>query len=841
MKKHLLILLFLGILSGYIMAQPRSEKELYANAKKHFQNRPQKHNSPASLLKKIKEPTLVGYSSLLLPETQTEAFYIYEEEDKGFVILSADQRMPEILGYSDTNFLPKDSIPGGMKLLLASYQQMAEQLQNTSSPITEESYFNFDNLPLERTPLLDTIAWTQDYPFYDNCPEIGGNKTLVGCVATAMSSIMTYYRYPRQAKGSVQYAWNGTNLQSNFQTHTYQWNKIRGTYPYVRDGNQNFINRFLVEEAEEAAKLCYDVALSIYTAFGIQASNSYNTPQYVINALVNNFSYDPNIQILYRNYYSRNEWLSLIKKEISEGRPVLYRGGETATSGHLFIADGYDPEDRLHFDFGWGGLANGYYYVSSISPYSVGSGATGGNGFNIDQYIFIGIRPPNESSNYYSHLILNKDLSISPTQLKRDETCNISSTLTNKGTPFQGDYSLALISSQKPPILLEPNSLSLNMDYSKNFTFNKFQMPDTIPNGLYQLYVMVKDDHEKEWNIVRTSISSYNHYDIWITDDSIKMAPASTEITLQEGSIKELHPLYKGLSGDFTLTIKNGENDFLGNIGIGILNGNTYNVIAQCIGSLEKEETISYALSGILNIPQGSYTLLPLYKKGNQWQTLSGKGLDITIKETPGDLENVTLQKVNLPTMQQPIGRSGLLKGELTLVNKGAPYDQGITFAFFNQEYPNSYNISNYSTPLFIDREETLTYTFCFPHNLPEGNYKALLYKMSENEFTRLLPKEESSFYFTIVADSLLTGITTPEKEENKILLYYTEKEICIQSFLPIKEWMIFNSNGQCIRQGFTEQSDLSIDISSIQNGSYILSIKSSEEKWENQKITIQR
>lgn len=72
--------------------------------------------------------------------------------------------------------------------------------------------------------------------------------------------------------------------------------------------------------------------------------------------------------------YSWEEWERIIHEELDNGRPVLY-GSETETrvdafygKAHAFICDGYDTYGRYHINWGWGGMYNGFYVLSSLDP-----------------------------------------------------------------------------------------------------------------------------------------------------------------------------------------------------------------------------------------------------------------------------------------------------------------------------------------------------------------------------------------------------------------------------------------------------------------------------------------
>ncbi len=835
------IFLFLLIFTGNLPAQERTIQELQERARSHFSSQAPEKPGMFSLTDE-RTVQLAGSASSFLSGVEKESFYIFTEGDSKFVILSADQRMPEILGYSNEGTLEVENIPEGMRALLASYQLAADELENGFTFLQEEVGTKSEGLLQAKKPLLNGISWAQDYPYYNECPAIGTERTLVGCVATAMSTIMAYYQYPDQGKGSVSYTWNGKTLTRDLSTRFYQWDKIRDRYSYIQYLN-SIQNLFEEEESQEVAKLCYDVALSIQTSFGTQASSSYNTVKLGLEAFVNHFSYDPHVQVLYRNYFSRAEWLSILQQEIAADRPVLYRGGETALSGHVFIADGYDSDGLIHFDFGWGGMANGYYHIAAISPDDLGAGTTGGYGFNIDQFIFVGLQPPTINSSYQSHLVLNKAMTFSSSSLSRTGFFSIQSTLLNKGTYFQGVYCAMLIGKDGSQYeISSPVSVTLTMDGASNFTLSGCQIPETVPNGLYELRIVAKGISEKDWNYTRALATVPEYCAVWVEDTSVQLANRSTGVTLHGAKIGVEHALYQHVTGDFTLTLSNGDNEFLGTIGIGALSGRFYTVLADCIGSVQSGETISYSLTGTVQQSPGEYTLIPLYLENGSWKVLDTEGIKVQVKEAPSGTDNLNCVLTDFLPDNPQVTVSGVLEGSMTFSNDGAPYGEGILFAFFHDVQASSYSIATHFMPLFIDSGETITKSVSFPHNLPVGNYNVLLYKFDSNgSAERITPREKTQFSFSVVDDSLFSGLSTRIEDQRGFTVLTGADRIKLQSKLPLSRILMFNSRGSCISNLLIpEIKEWEVSTHGLQSGIYLIRALQTNGTWTHTKVRIQ-
>ncbi len=143
--------------------------------------------------------------------------YIAELENGGFIILSSDTDVAPVLGYSTTGEFPYDDPKNNMLLDLVT-MDMERRLK--SIPVLEKNerhYVMANNAQWEKFtsgdrsinvsgetaavwgPLL-TTHWYQNSPYNDVCPLDAsfGERSIVGCVATAMSQIVNYWKYPKQ-------------------------------------------------------------------------------------------------------------------------------------------------------------------------------------------------------------------------------------------------------------------------------------------------------------------------------------------------------------------------------------------------------------------------------------------------------------------------------------------------------------------------------------------------------------------------------------------------------------------------------------------------------------------
>jgi|GEM_PF-4780398 len=822
MKKVFFFLTLVLLSLGSVWAVPRDKSSLKAIAEALFAKHSTK-STQKSIIKSEEKATLLTSSKALLGDNREDAFYIYGAEEGGFVILSADDRLPLVLGYAEEGTVNTNSIPDGLLDLLNSYQTMSEQLaEDTVSSSQKEIQNSSSTLPEKVAPLLGRIRWSQDYPYYNNCPTISGSNTLVGCAATSMATIMRFYKYPTQGIGNSSYSWNGSTLSMDFYTHSYNWSLIRENYLHELQGDGvTTTDHFSSDEANEVAKLCYDVAVSIQMSFGLDASSSTSTENMVTKALTKNFNYDKNLQIFYRDYFKSSEWLNLLKEEVVSGRPIYFRGGQSASNGHIMVIDGYDSGNLMHFDFGWGGTMNGYYYLAEVNPATSGAGITENptDGYNLSQFVVLGIQPPTSNSSYRPHFITTSTLTTSSSSINGGSTFKLSATLLNKGTDFSGYYCAALLNSKGEITVLSQNTFSATMNSMSTQKELTCSVPTGLEEGYYTLCFMTRATASDEWSIVRSSSAIAHTLDAEFIDGTLTISTPSTAISLKDATIEIPHALYNGLCGNYALTIANGNTNFMGTLGVGIKSGNVYSALASGYRTLDAEQTATFSFESNISISAGEYTLYPLYKSGSTWYPIGNASIPVSVKgQDPEGTIALTCISASLP--QNPTyGVNDSIKGSLTIQNSGTlPYNMPIAIATYVTG-SNAYNVAFNLFPLFIDAGESITLDISSPHNLPEGSYSAYFYyyptynKMDSS--TRLLPKESTRFNYS-VNDSVLStvGLRTLYDSSSKVLIANIAEStnaIHIYCTEPLQRVLLFQMNGTLLAEknniGNTETS----------------------------------
>lgn len=307
------------------------------------------------------------------------AFYVFSSSDnKGFVIISGDDELKPVVGYSDNACLSE--MPTALAEWLDEYSSYVNDVRNgLIEPAMSKAV-----APTGKAiaPMLET-SWNQSSPYNNKCPEVNGQKTPTGCTATAMAQIMKFHEWPITPKTNI--VWNnnitGVSETLYLTSRKYDWSKM---LPHYRNG-------YTDEQADAVATLMEDVGKAINSSYALEGTGS--SEIFASYALVNVFDYSPDVTIVRRSDYTDEEYVSIIRENLEARQPLLYTGqSQSYGSGHAFVCDGIDENNLLHIDWGWDGAYNGYFDMTYMTP--EGAGIGGGDGrYNVGQSMVANIRP----------------------------------------------------------------------------------------------------------------------------------------------------------------------------------------------------------------------------------------------------------------------------------------------------------------------------------------------------------------------------------------------------------------------------------------------------------------
>lgn len=319
-----------------------------------------------------------------------EIYLVTPVNGDGFVLISADDCVMPVLGYSSNGSFVPDMIPDHVQQWLDGYacniKSLVEDGIVPSNEVTNEwlnhQSTSFGSSRSAVAPLLST-TWSQR-PLYNNfCPydQQMGTRCVTGCVATATAQVMKYWSYPAIGQGSHSYNSGiyGT-LSVDFGSTIYQWNAMPDVLNYSCDS----------ASIAAVATLMYHVGVSVDMEYGPDGSAAtliYEDSPSALSALRTYFNYSHLSEGLFHDDYDDDVWDEIVYHEISNGRPVIYGGVDSQVGGHAFVLDGYDGNGMFHVNWGWGGVFDGFYTIDNLSP---GEDA---ESFNLHNHAVVGIEP----------------------------------------------------------------------------------------------------------------------------------------------------------------------------------------------------------------------------------------------------------------------------------------------------------------------------------------------------------------------------------------------------------------------------------------------------------------
>ena len=339
-----------------------------------------------------KQYLLNGSSS---SETAT-SYYVFDNgSDKGFTIVSGDDELPEIVGYSAHGNSENLMKTEGCAAFLKAYQKFVAAFTQGDAKarkiLAEQRALKADGRYQQPkiTPLLGDIAWNQLTPYNNMCPEYEDSElSTTGCVATAMAQVMMYYKYPKELKADIPAYTTATNklkVNAISKGEKYDWDNMLPTYT---EGEYN------TTQADAVAKLMFHCGAAVQMDYG-DSSGALLRPE----DMSTYFGYDADLlQEVYRSVYTLAEWKKILDRELKAKRPIIYGGVRSYERGHQFVCDGSDGEGLYHINWGWSGDSDGYFDITLLDPDVPGTGAgTSADGYNRDCSIIIGIAPDNGS------------------------------------------------------------------------------------------------------------------------------------------------------------------------------------------------------------------------------------------------------------------------------------------------------------------------------------------------------------------------------------------------------------------------------------------------------------
>ncbi|MDR1813222.1 MAG: C10 family peptidase, partial [Tannerella sp.] len=432
-------------------------------------------------------------------------FYIFNlGNGGGFIIVSADDRACPVLGYSNEGAFDLSTAPPAFMEYLANYQNEITALLKDNPDIAPDPAWQrletgspLQGISTRAAQLLATASWGQSWPYNTQCPEYNGQQTITGCVATAMAIVMKYHAdhgYAARGTGSHSYSWQGQTLSATFGTYDYQNMPLTST-EYTN--NQTKI--------DAVAKLMFHCGVSVDATYGAGGTSANQTK--IAPALKNYFGFDARCELIKKSDYSTDAWKSFIKKEIDLNQPILYYC--SGSGAHMFICDGYNDDDKFHFNWGQSGGYNGWFELTAtIQP---GYGSTY---FFDNSQMVIGIKKAEISVAEVAQLSLvslksGKGMAKNVETVVQNQTFTVTaSTVANMSTTnFDGVIAVALYDAAgNRKEILERKAINLTVQgsleqYAPSLSFSNCKVTTTIsPTDILRL--IASADGGNTWKLV---------------------------------------------------------------------------------------------------------------------------------------------------------------------------------------------------------------------------------------------------------------------------------------------------------------------------------------------------
>ena len=338
MKKLLFLLTVALFATTYVMAEDISAEQALQIAKEFA--------ASPSTQKIARRSAPMNVSPMLAYTIKSKAtgkdnvYAVNLGDDQGFVIVSGESSADAyVLGYCDHGSFSFDDAPIQLKDLLGYYSEAIDSLrQNPALTVRRRAVEGLASWmgSLIVGPLL-TTTWNQCAPYNNYCPE--GCPT--GCVITAVSQVMNYWKWPKAAMGEM--------FENDSSSHVYDWDNMRDDY----------FSGYNTAEADAVARLMADVG----KAFGAEYSPEKTPASFTDYPLSKYFSYEPGSEM--PSATKAKDLQSTIQSELDALRPVLYAGyPNTPADGHALVIDGYTSGNYFHYNYWWGGAYDGFYKIS---------------------------------------------------------------------------------------------------------------------------------------------------------------------------------------------------------------------------------------------------------------------------------------------------------------------------------------------------------------------------------------------------------------------------------------------------------------------------------------------
>lgn len=579
------------------------------------------------------QPMTLKYTATDRTDNLNTVYVFSRGENGGFVVVAADDAAPyPLLGYADTGSFDAANMPPALEWWLGEYSSEIAALASGDTDIKLMEEQEDTRAAIE--PIVKT-SWNQTTPYNNYCPVVRGVRCPSGCVATAMAQVMSVYRYPDKGVGEHSYTPYdvGYPLTMSFENTTFEWDKILDSY----DENSP------AEDDEAVANLMYALGVSINMQY--TPTSSGGSIETAAVSLVKYFNYDEGLQVYQRDYYGLERWINAIYAELEAGRPVLY-GGRNGAVGHCFVLDGYRTGEYFHINWGWGGMSNGYFRITSLNPALQGVGGSA-EWYNRAQEMVIGIQPPVGVDKVSPRVLLRGDLSTENKTYMRS-TDGIVTMRCNLGFICQSVETVHLQMGVKCVNETTGDSILVmsgdwhSMAMNSALMVYDIKMADLPQTGVYNVTAGFKTE-DGTWYNCLVRLDRTGTLTMTATDETLAFGPLDDDPEITVENFDLASPVYSGKPVLVNASLHVEGRELLDNVRPVLLNPTTNAVVA--LGEIVEVdvpagETMAFSWEGTMSpsFDTGNYKL----QLKSDGYGLIGPSVDVTVKETPTATPEVT-------------------------------------------------------------------------------------------------------------------------------------------------------------------------------------------------------
>lgn len=587
-------------------------------------------------------------------KTNSNLLYVVDNgNNAGYVVIAGDDIVgTPVLGYSENGSFNYNEMPENLQWWLSEYGRQIEYAIENGISTSASSAPTFDT---EVEPLIKT-KWDQSEPYNNMCPEIpgyGGERAATGCAATALAQLMYYHKYPEHGTGSNRYYWGSTLLSANFEDTYYKWDLMELTY----DSSSS-------QESQDAvAELMYHCGIAQDMEYGWSSGALTYKPA---EALIKYFGYSKSVQYINRDYRQYDEWVSIIKNEIDNERPVLY-AGQSSDGGHAFIIDGYNTSGYFHVNWGWSGLSDGYFILAGLNPYEQGTGGGSDSGFNYSQGAVINAKAPEDDDAVTFEITCDNLEDNTKTATKGSNSSIYMGICYNSGINDADIYLGAVIKDMNGEVVSQTFSSRRSrvpMWYGLQPTI-EFEIPANIADGTYKVYPAYRKYSDDGIEYIHIWHTKSQYVEMVVEGDNVTMqnAPIRTQTDIHVDNISLLTSFEEGMPATIKASItNNGTETFSQELGFGLADIDTkelvwsnYAYASYSVVTVPAGETVTVELTQTVNFDGAGQYYLGLVTSDNillnDMLAITIGNADVEISGTPSFIpsnENVAPEEMHL-------------------------------------------------------------------------------------------------------------------------------------------------------------------------------------------------